>query len=64
MTSPKNKSTENFEIKKTSIDRKIEKICKTIEIQKTLFWIIIICVPLFFTALFVFLYILFSILSG
>ena len=64
MSSPKNKSTENFEIKNSSIDYKILKICKTIEIQKFTFWIIIICVPLFFTAPFVFLYILFSILSG
>lgn len=64
MSSPENKPIKNIEIKKISIDQKIEKICKKIRIQKNIFWIIIICVLLFFTALFVFLYILFSILSG
>ncbi len=64
MSSPENKPIKNIEIKKISIDQKIEKSCKKIRIQKNIFWIIIICVLLFFTALFVFLYILFSILSG
>ena len=59
MSSPKNKSTENFEIKNSSIDYKILKICKQLRFKNTVLDYNYMCTFIFYSALCFFIYFIF-----